>query len=454
MRKNPGFAAVVVLTLTLAIGASTAVFTLVDSVLLKPLSFRESGQLVVAWEHVRFMGGDPVGPNPKHVEEWRKRTSAFTAFASFLRWQTAFTSGPDRPRLTGSVLCSPNLFDVLEAQPLLGRLFQPRDGVKGHDNVAVLSYPGWRTLFDSDPRVIGRTIRVDDNPVEIIGVLPPDFHFPAPNALQAFVQTQASAAAEETLFMPAVMDYAGMEWAGNYGNWVTVGRLKPGASIREAESQINGIQRQLVVESMGIRPDQAATAVTASLQPMQAAVSETSGPTLWFLMAAVLGLMLIACLNLANAQLGRALARGRDVALRTALGAAKWRLLWNGLAESLVLSAIGGVSGVLLAAVALRLIASSPSIDLPRLAEIRLNGNVLLFAATLTIAATLLSGLFPALRVIRADPQAFLQGGGGRTSYGSASGSRLRSWLIGLQAFGGVTLLLVTLPTELATMTV
>ncbi|MBS1825948.1 MAG: ABC transporter permease [Acidobacteria bacterium] len=446
IRRSPGFATMVVLTLMLGIGASTVVFTLVDTVLLKPLTYAESGQLAVAWEHVRFLGrDDAVGPNPRHVDVWQSRSTAVSAFTVFRHSQMGLATGGDGTRLTGVVHCLPNLFDVLRVRPLLGRTFVARDGTKGGDNVAVLTHAAWQHLFQSDAGVIGRTVRIDDNPVQIVGVLPADFHFPSANTLRPFSSRQPRAGLPEpSVFLPAVFNYAEMEWNGNYGNWTTVGRLKPGIRIEEAESQLNTILQQLSEEVMQGSRNQAMGALRASMQPMQEGVVGASGATLWFLMAAVLGLMLIACLNLANAQLGRALARGRDAALRTALGAAKWRLLWNGLAENVVLAAAGGIGGVLVAGTALELVRRQSAIDLPRLSEVRLNGAVLLFAVALTMMVSLLSGLVPALRILRADPHVFLQGGGGRTSFGSSSHTRLRTWIIGLQVFGCTVLLLVT----------
>lgn len=445
IRKSPGFATMVVLTLALGIGASTTVFTLIDSVLLKPLTYRDSGQLVVAWEHVSFLGDEAVAPNPRHVDVWQSRATAFSAFSVFRHAQMGLSTGGDRPRLTGTVLCLPNLFDVLQVRPLLGRTFLPQDGVRGRENVVLLTHSSWQRLFNGDPEVIGRAVRIDENPVEVIGVLPPEFHFPTANALRPLSSRQPKAGLPEpAVFLPAVFNYAELEWNGNYGNWTTVGRLKPGTSLEEAKSQLNTILYQLAQDVMRAPQERAAPALRASLQPMQEAMAGASGATLWLLMAAVLGLMLIACLNLANAQLGRALARRRDTALRTALGAAKWRLLWNGLAENLVLAAMGGTAGVVVAIAALKLIRSYSPIDFPRLSEVQLNGTVLLFAAALSIATSLLSGLLPALKILRTDPQVSLQGSSSRTTFGSTSGTRLRVWLIGLQVFGCTVLLLVT----------
>jgi predicted permease len=231
------------------------------------------------------------------------------------------------------------------------------------------------------------------------------------------------------------------EWNGNYGNWITLGRLKPGVTISQAKAELNTIQDQVLQEMPAGRRDPGA--LRASVQPMQEAVVGDSRMRLWLLMAAVIGLMLIACLNLANAQLGRALARRREAAVRAALGAAKWRLVWSALAENLLLAVIGGVAGVLLASAGLDLFRRCSPVDLPRLSEVHLNRTVLLFSIGLTFAASLISGMLPALRLLSVDPQASLQQNS-RRAVGSKESHRLRTWLIGLQVFGCTALLLVT----------
>src|SRR5580700_292809 len=147
LRKSPGFAATAILTLALGIGASTAVFTVVDSVVLKPLAYRDSGNLIVAWERVQRISPDPLGPNARHVDLWQKRATVFSGLSMVGQGASGLALGTDHPRLVGTVTTSPNLFDVLQVTPLLGRAFVPDDGVKGHENVAILSYPLWQTFF-------------------------------------------------------------------------------------------------------------------------------------------------------------------------------------------------------------------------------------------------------------------------------------------------------------------
>jgi predicted permease len=443
LSKHPGFALTAILTLALGIGASTAVFTVVDSVVLKPLAFRDSGRLVALWERPRFLGGDAVGPNPRHVEIWRERNTAFSGMTFLRHMSMGLTIEGDRPRRVGTVACLPNLFDVLQVSPALGRLLIAQDGEKGRDGVVVLTHAFWQSEFRGDQKVIGKTIRLDDVPRVVVGVLPAGFHFPNANALRAFRPKQPlTGVVEPALFFPVAFDLKEFSFHGSYGNWVTLARLKPGVTVAAAETQLNAIQEQ-VVQHPENKGDRRPGALAASVQPMQEAVVGESATRLWLLMAAVMGLMLIACLNLANTQLGRALARRRESAVRSALGAGRWRLLWSSLAENLVLAIAGGAAGVAFAAVGLELFRSYSPVDLPRLSEVRLNVTVLLFSLGLTITASLLFGLMPAVRLVAADPQAFLQQNTNRAIGGTAS-HRLRTWLIGFQAFGCTALLLLT----------
>ena len=444
LRRSPGFTAVAVLTLALGIGATTAVFTVVDSVLLKPLGFRDSGRLVACWERVQFLRDDATGPNPRHVEVWRLRATAFSGVTYLRHTAMGLTLGAEHPMQTSAVVTIPNFFDVLEVHPLLGRTFVPEDGVQGHDNVAVLTYPLWQELFHGDPGVIGATIRLGDVSRQVVGVLPASFHFPSGTVLRSFRGSgqAVSAAPDPAIFFPAALDVTQFAWNGDYGNWITLARLNPGVTLEQASAQLNTIQAQILTDP-AYEGDRRPGALGAWVQPMQEAIVGDSRAALWLLMTAVMGLMLIACLNLANAQLGRALARNRESAVRAALGAARWRLVWNALAENLLLAVIGGVAGVLLASAGVDAFLRDTPVGLPRLSEVHLNVAVLLFSVVLTFGASLLSGMLPAFRLLRADPQASLQRSNGR-ALGSLQGNRLRRWLIFFQVAGGTALLLVT----------
>lgn len=446
LRKAPGFTVLAIVTLVLGIGASTAMFTIVDSVLLKPLAYRDSGRLAIAWERVKFLGaGAPyIGPNPRHFDLWQKRADAFSGLTLLQQSANGVSLGAGHPQLTGAIRAYPNFLKVLQVQPVLGRDFGPENATPGKDKVAILSYGLWQNLFRGDPDVIGKTVRVSDVPREVIGVLPESFHFPNANALSASPSNQRSARAQTpALIVPAAINLNRFDWNGEYGNWIALGRLKPGASLAQAESQLNSIAAQIEREMPAKERDNEPNALLAFVQPMQEAVVGGSKMSLWLLMGAVMGLMLIACVNLANAQLGRALAREPEVAVRSALGAGRWQLLWNSWAEATLLAAAGGAGGVVLAYEALHLFALHAPVELPRLSEVHLNSVVLLFALGLMAGAAVLFGTVPALHFMRADPQRALQRNSGRTQ-GSRESRRLRYLLIGLQVFGSTALLLVT----------
>lgn len=432
-----------ILTLALSIGASTAVFTVVDSVLLQPLSYRHSGRLVAIWEHPPFLNFGGLGPDPRHENLWQERATAFSGMALMQNGTEGLSIGTDHPRLVGTVLCQSNLLDVLRVAPILGRDFGPEDNVEGRDNVAIIAYSLWQSLFHGDPNVIGKTVRLADVPRTVIGVLPADFHFPNGDVLRAFYSKQpVSSAPSPAIFIPAAVQLSDFSWNGGYGDWVAIARLKPGVSIRRAAAQLNAIQAE-ILQLPAYEGNRQPGTLTASVQPLQKAVVGQSQAGLWLLMAAVLTFLLIACLNLANAQFARALSRQREAAIRAALGASKLRLLWHSLTENLLLGAIGGLGGVLLSIAGVNLFRYYSPINVPRLAEIHLNWSVLLFAAGLTLASSILFGVLPGLRLLRVDPQAALQQSGSHT-LGARQSRRMRNGLIGLQVFGCTVLLLVT----------
>ena len=444
LRKSPGFAVAAIATLATGVGASTAVFTAVDSIILKPLTFFNSGSLVLAKERFMSSDGDWTGPNPRHADVWQHRATSFSGLVLARQSAYGLSLGTDHPHLVGTVLSQPDLFDVLHVKPLLGRTFLPRDGVKDQDRVAILSYALWQDMFQGDSNIVGKTVRLADVPREVVGILPADFRFPNKNSLREFRSQQSvSNAPEPAIFIPVAFELTQYSWNGEYGNWNAIGRLKPGVSVAQAESELNGLGAQIVREMPAGAWDPRDGSLRAHVLPMQEAVVGEAKSGLWLLMAAVMSLMLIACLNLANTQLGRTLSRQREAAVRTALGASAWRLVWNSWAENLLLAVIGGSVGVVLAAAGLNLFRLYAPVDLPRLSEVHLNSTVLLFSLALTIGSSVLFGTLPALKLMGADPQAALQQGSSR-AMGSRQGRLLRSWLIGLQVFGCTVLLLLT----------
>ncbi|MBI4889878.1 MAG: ABC transporter permease, partial [Acidobacteria bacterium] len=410
--------------------------TVTDRVLLRPLEYRDSHRLVTAWEHVSMIGDDPVGPNPRHAAEWVKRTQVFSGIAQLRHdvGSIALDSGGTRP--VAQVLCEPALLRVLGIEPAMGRTFYDGEG-RNAPGGAILTHEGWQALFGGDRGVIGRTVRINDVPREVVGVLPAGFHFPNANMLRAFrPDQQKSGVMEPWIFLPVVFELSEMEWNGNYGNWVLVGRLRPGVSQEQATAQLNAVQAQVWKEMPG--GGSGTGSLRASLRPLQATVVSGSRRGIVLLMGAVAALMLLAALNLANAQLGRALARQHDASLRAALGAARWRLVWSAIAENLLLGLMGCVLGIGLAYAGLELFRRNAPIDLPRMDEVHLDWRVLLFALALTMAAGLVAGLAPGLRLAGGS----LARGGARTTASRAS-QRWRGYLIGVEVCGCTVLLLV-----------
>lgn len=441
LAKSPVFAMVAILTLALGIGASTAVFTVVDSVLLKPLGYRDSGDLVVAWERLAFLGPGVEGPNPLHEDLWKKRATDFAGMAMLNQGSRGVALGLEHPRITGSVTAEVNLFDLLGVTPMMGRGFAERDTIKGSAPVAVLSYALWQGLFGGDPNVIGKQARVGDTLTEVIGILPESFRFPNRNALPTFNTGQrGSAAPEPGIFLPVAMDLSQFGWSGDYGNWVALGRLRSGVDIRQAQAQLTAIESEV---GDHMRAQGAAAQPTVFVQPLQKAVVQDSERGLWLLMSAVIALLLIACLNLANTQLGRALSRRREAAVRSALGASKWRLVRVSLAENLLLAFAGGAAGVLLATEGVNLFRHYSVVDIPRLAEVDVNLTVLAFSLAVTAGASILFGMLPALRLAHVPPQEALQANSGRATGGRSSRSASR-WLVGLEVAGCAALLTIT----------
>lgn len=285
LRRSPGFTFTAIATLALGIGVSTAIFTVVDSTVLKPLSYRDSGSLVALWERVPFLGAEPVGPNPRHVDVWRKRTESFKEVTLIRQAAIGLTQGTDHPQLVGTVMTLPNLFEVLQATTLLGRSFMPEDGIQGRDRVAILSYSLWQSSFLGDPNIVGKFVRIGDVPREVIGVLPSSFHFPNRNALRSFHTGQAlSNVPEPSVFVPAAVDLSQFSWNGEYGNWISLARLKPGVGIEQAQAELNAIQTQIVAEMPANQRGRHANLLQAVVQPMQEAVVGNAKKGLWLLM--------------------------------------------------------------------------------------------------------------------------------------------------------------------------
>lgn len=438
---SPAYSIVAIATLALAIGATAAIFTILNSVLLRPLGYPDSDSLVVLWERVPSISSEPTGPNPRHFDRWQQRTDTLSDFTLFRYSSAGLTLSSGHPQLVGTVTCLPNFFSTLGVTPMLGRGFVREDGIAGQDASVILTYGMWQTLFNGDRAIVGRTVRIGDVPREVIGVLPPDFHFASGNALRSFRSGQATSSLPEPgVFLPAVMDFTNFGWNSDYGNWVALARLRRGVSLLQARTQLSTVQAQLATEQ-GIRFANG-LGLDAFVEPLQEAIVRDSRRGVWLLMAAVSALMLIGCVNLANAQLGRVLRRNQDSAVRVALGASRARVLIPHFTESALLTAVGTVAGIALAAAGIRVFRNASPLDIPRVNEIGVDWIVILFAVAVAALTMIASGLLPALAALRTDPQRSLQRiGRGTTGRNSRA---VRAWLIGAQVAGCSVLLVVT----------
>ena len=422
LRKDWGFHAVAIATLALGIGANTAIFSVVDGVILRPLAYREAQRLVVIHEIVpRFANLAPLIPvNAVHFLEWRKTARSFSEMA-LIGGSTFNLTGAGEPERIPSARVSPSLFPMLGIQALLGRTFLNEEDQAGRDRVVVLNENLWRRRFAADPNVIGRKIVLDGNPYEVIGVLPASFHFPKMN--QLFALTLAGD-------QPQIWKPFGLrdEEKGDMGdfNFVCIARLGPGVTSSQALSELNVIQANFagrLAEKIELR---------AALVPLQEQITGRARTGLTLILAAVGAVLLICCVNIANLLLARAATRRREIAIRSAIGASSGRLVRQMLLESLTLSALGGIAGVLLAYSAIPVILAFAPADLPRVDEIHLDARVLLFTMGISILAGLLFGFLPAWRFAKADPQDAMRSRDRGATAGRASG-RLRSLLVTLE---------------------
>jgi predicted permease len=436
LRKSPGFALTAILTLALGIGATTSVFTVVNAVLLKPFAFREPDRLVVMREAGEEPGSErSVEPdNYLHYVRLKKETKTLEDAAILQQRGMSVSSTSDHPRIVGSVVTSPNLFRVLGVQPMLGRDFVEADAAKGAANVALLSYEGWQAFFGGDPKVVGKTLRFGGDPTIVIGVLPPAMRFPhltlAPNIA-------SSASLATMVFVPLTpSDWDLSAETGNF-NYSVIARLKNDVTLARASTELETLQNAYTVSAhlpihLGI-----------ALTPLASDVTAGISGALWLMFAAVGAVLLIACVNLANLQLARAVSAERETAVRSALGASKGQLLRSRLTESMLLALAGGAAGVALAFTGVRLLLALVPANVPRLSEVQVSAPVLLFAAGLSITAALVSGVLPALRSLRVDPQSALQANSART-VNSRDGFRTRSILVAGQVACTLVLLIIT----------
>jgi putative ABC transport system permease protein len=388
LSKNLGFTAVAVITLALGIGANTAIFSLVNAILLRPLPYPHANRLVMIWETEPSGPGNLYPASGPDFVDWRSRNTVFESIAAETGSGMALAGTSEPLQLEGYAI-SPAMFHVLGAEPLLGRTIAEDETKAGHNHEVILSYGLWQRAFGGDRGIVGRSITMDGQAYSVIGVMPRDFKFPNIWGGRA------------EYWVPLTLD--DLPWKRGRGNhWLRViGRVKDGIPVEKARADMSTLSRQLEQQY----PD-TNTGVIAKVVSLQEQLVKRVKPALLVLFAAVGFLLLIACANVANLLLAKAVGRRREIAIRLAVGSGRGRLIRQLLTESILLFLIGGAAGLLVGRSALAILLHyAPTGYVPGNMHVRLDGPVFLFTLVVAFLAGTLAGLFPALQASKPDLQ-------------------------------------------------
>jgi len=414
LRKSPGFTAVAVLTLALGIGANSAIFSVVNAVLLRPLSYKDSDQLVQLIEHDQKRGIDFDWVSFPNFHDWAEQSKAFQYVAAYKFHAFNLTNMSQAEMLFG-IKASANLLPTLGAEPILGRNFRPEEDQPGRDHEVILSYDTWKQTFGADPQLIGKTITLNDEPYTVIGVMPASFTFPPT------VPITSSLPSRKTAFLAPL----GIAFNPDQRDWNMLGviaRLKSGATIGQARANLDTVARNLELQY----PAQN-RGITVRVEPLLDQVVGDVRPALWIFLAAISLVLLVACSNVTNLLLARSTIRERELALRSSLGASRSRLVRQLLTESVLLGVAGGALGVLLAYAGIPLLTVLTPANLPRIEDVAIDGRVLAYTFVISVLTGIMFGLAPSLGVGHADVSQPLKG---QRSTPTAKHSRLRSTLV------------------------
>ncbi|HEU4688365.1 MAG TPA: ABC transporter permease, partial [Vicinamibacterales bacterium] len=423
--KRPGYAVVATFTLALGIAANVAIFTVVNAILLQPLPYPDADRIVTVRHNAPGLALPELEISPGLVELYRDSASTLTRMAAYEPGERNLT-GSGHPERIKVASVTPEVFDVLGVRPMRGRAFSEPDVRKDAPLVVILTDALWQSDFGSDPNVVGRRVEVNGVRAEIVGVMPAGFAFPD---------------ADTRLLVPLFLDPA-----GGFGAFRARGlaRLAPGIALGVAQQEITALQTRIPERFPDIEREFLDRAGwVATVTPLRERVVGDVSTMLWILFATVGLVLLIAGANVANLFLVRAESRQREVAVRAALGAGRWRLIRAFLAESLLLTFAGGVAGAMLAWAAVRFLVASSPIDLPRLHEVRFDGTVLAFAVALSICAGLVLGALPMLQLAGRSFAALLHDGG-RGHTASRARHRMRNLLIAGQVAMALLLLVAS----------
>ena len=407
--RNPGFTLAAIVVLALGIGANTAIFSIVNAVLLRPLPYEDSSRIMQVW-HVppakSFPGMSFFSVSPANYLDWQSQNQSFEKMAAY-GFESFNVGGGERPEAIRGSAVAPGFFSILRVLPVLGRTFSAEEDRPGQGNVVILGNGLWRDHFASDPNIVGRNVLLNGQTYAVIGVMPPKFKFPD----------------WADLWVPLAWSNERRAVRGNH-NYLVIGRLKPKVSVQQAKADLSAISTRL--EQQYPEDDKG---WGATVLPLREQLVGDVRPALLVLLGAVAFVLLIACANVANLVLAKTLSRKKEIAVRTALGASRATVLRQILVETLILSIAGGALGLFLARFGITLIEKFLADQLPSSVEIALDAQVLAFTVFLALFAGILAGLLPAVRFTRTDVCEALKQGQSRGSSDS-SGNKTRSLLV------------------------
>src|SRR6059058_389034 len=420
LAKSPGFTAVAILTLALGIGANTAVFSLINALLVRPLPYQQPSRLVLIWERFATLGLDRIPVSPAEYLDLEKQFQSSTGLAAFA-FQRFNLGGGDVPERISGAVVSPSLFPLLGVEPIKGRTFVREEQGQGHDDVVVISERLWKRRFNSDPLLVGKSLLLNGRSYTVIGVMPAKFEFPIP-----LFGVQGNQFAERVdIWKPIAFTPVELKERGSrsYG---LIARLRPEVSAATAQAELDTI----ISNWIRAYPDNyRGGGFGAKVYPFQDQVVGGMRTGLAILLGAVVFVLLIACANLATMLLARASARERELAIRVALGAGPWRLLRQMLTESVLLALTGAGAGIVLSIWGLDLLKRISARTVPRLAEVNVDLEVLVITAIVAVGTGILFGLIPAFATAKPELTEALKEGG-RSSTTGAERNQVRNSLV------------------------
>jgi len=419
LRKSPAFVTITVLTLALGIGANLAIFAVVNTVLLQPLPFREPERIVRVFDDLRRAGAKNVGMSVPELYDLSERSGVFEQVSAIFPSSGAL-SGDDRVERILLIGTSPDYFELLGATPALGRTYTQSEWVPGFLDGVVISDGLWKRQFGSDPHIVGRRVRVDEDPYTIIGVMPPDFRHPANTEFGEIEMWTAAGFTGDPWPSPPQRGARSLPGA--------LGRLKPGLTLEQAQQRLDALTASLQQSYPNEYPKQLGWSLR--LEPAQTSLTGNVRPTLVILLAAVSFVLLIVCVNVASLLIARSSARMREFAIRQALGASRGQLVRQVLTESVRISLAGGAAALVVLLVAQKSLLAMMPADVPRLAEVHADWRMVAVALVLSLATGVLVGLMPALHASAIDPNRDLRDGGRTRGGQSLRQTRSRATLV------------------------